>query len=112
VLADLERDGYLIIENALDEPALRRLRTAVDRVWQQEAPDGAALYRLAFIGLDDAFIELVARNPALAQERRTCGNARLVGRESQRERHRLKGPARTRMECLPSQVTGQLRVLE
>jgi ectoine hydroxylase len=59
VVAEFDRDGYVIIENTLDETTLRRLLTAVDRVWQQEAPDGAALHRLAFIGLDDAFIELV-----------------------------------------------------
>jgi ectoine hydroxylase-related dioxygenase (phytanoyl-CoA dioxygenase family) len=59
VLAEFERDGYLIIEDALDASMVRRLRAAVDRVWVQEAPDGAALHRLAFVGLDDAFIELV-----------------------------------------------------
>lgn len=59
VFAEFERAGYVIIENALGAATLRRLLSAVDRVWRREAPDGSALHRLAFIGLDEAFIELV-----------------------------------------------------
>jgi ectoine hydroxylase len=59
VLAAFERDGYVIVEDALDAAALQRLCRAVDRVWQHESPDRSALHRLGFVGLDDAFVELV-----------------------------------------------------
>ena len=55
----LERDGYAVVEDALGPAELRRLTRAVDRVWRSEAPGGEALHRLGFVGLDDAFVELV-----------------------------------------------------
>jgi ectoine hydroxylase len=54
-----ERDGFVMVENALTANALRRLVDAVDRVWALEAPAESSLHLLAFVGLDDAFIELV-----------------------------------------------------
>jgi ectoine hydroxylase len=56
---DLERDGYLIVEDALDGKAVERLTAAVDRVWNAERPDGSALHLLGFLGRDHAFVELV-----------------------------------------------------
>jgi ectoine hydroxylase len=59
VLAKFERDGYVIVRDALEPAAVRKLRSAVDRVWRQEAPDGTAFHRLAFVGMDEAFVKLV-----------------------------------------------------
>jgi ectoine hydroxylase len=56
---DFERDGYVVVENALDPDAIVRLTEAVDRVWSAERPDGTALHLLGFLGRDSAFIELI-----------------------------------------------------
>jgi ectoine hydroxylase-related dioxygenase (phytanoyl-CoA dioxygenase family) len=56
---ELDRNGYVVIEEALDAPSLARLSSAVDAVWRSERPNGAELHRLAFVGLDSAFVELV-----------------------------------------------------
>jgi hypothetical protein len=56
---DFERDGFVVVEDALGSETLARLTSAVDRVWADECPDGAALHRLGFLGLDEAFLELV-----------------------------------------------------
>ncbi len=73
VLTEFERDGYVIIEDALAPGTLRRLCCAVDRVWQQEAPGPSAFHRLAFVGLDDAFIELVDHPTTLPLVRAVLG---------------------------------------
>ena len=69
----LERDGLAVVEDALDRGELRRLRRAVDRVWRSEAPGRGALHRLAFLGLDDAFLELVDHPATLPLVRGTLG---------------------------------------
>jgi ectoine hydroxylase-related dioxygenase (phytanoyl-CoA dioxygenase family) len=56
---DLERDGYVVLEDALARLEVARLTQAVDRVWRERRPDGTALHELSFLGLDDAFVELV-----------------------------------------------------
>jgi ectoine hydroxylase len=56
---DFERDGYLIVENALDDATVARLTQAVDRAWTHERPDATALHLLGFLGRDPAFVELV-----------------------------------------------------
>lgn len=56
---DFERDGFVIVPGALRPKELQRLEAAVDRVWEAEAGSAGALHRLAFAGLDDAFLELV-----------------------------------------------------
>lgn len=56
---DFERDGFVVVEDALDAETLTRLTAAVDRVWADERPDRTALHRLGFLGLDEAFLELV-----------------------------------------------------
>jgi ectoine hydroxylase-related dioxygenase (phytanoyl-CoA dioxygenase family) len=56
---DFERDGFVVVPRALDGAQLRRLVTAVDRIWEEEAGSEGPLHRLAFAGLDDAFLELV-----------------------------------------------------
>jgi ectoine hydroxylase len=56
---DFERDGYVVVENALDADAIAQLAEAVDRVWREERPDGTALHLLGFLGRDTAFIELI-----------------------------------------------------
>ncbi|HKU56129.1 MAG TPA: phytanoyl-CoA dioxygenase family protein [Gaiellaceae bacterium] len=53
-----ERDGFVIVPRALG-PELPRLEAAVDRVWAEETGSRGPLHRLAFVGLDDAFLELV-----------------------------------------------------
>jgi len=61
---ELERDGYLVLENALDGNLLDRLLDGVDRVYEEEraagslAPDGS-LHLLGFLSRDPAFLELL-----------------------------------------------------
>jgi ectoine hydroxylase-related dioxygenase (phytanoyl-CoA dioxygenase family) len=55
---DFERDGF-VVEDALYPAAVERLTAAVERVRRAECPNGDALHRLAFLGLDDAFLDLV-----------------------------------------------------
>jgi ectoine hydroxylase len=58
-VVDFERDGYVVVENALDAGAIARLSEAIDRVWAEEQPEGKALHLLGFLGRDPAFIELI-----------------------------------------------------
>jgi ectoine hydroxylase len=61
-----ERDGFVVVPGAI-EPARRRLlESAVDRVWEKESSSRRALHRLSFVGLDDAFLELVDHPVCLA----------------------------------------------
>jgi len=65
-----ERDGYLVVENALDADLVSRLTDAVDRVWtaHRDPPPVAGadpLHLLAFVGRDPAFIELLDHEPIL-----------------------------------------------
>jgi ectoine hydroxylase len=68
-----ERDGYLLIENALGPDEVRRLTAAVDRVWHDEARNGTSLHRLGFVGLDDAFLELLDHPATLPWVRAALG---------------------------------------
>ncbi len=70
--AALEREGFVVLEDALSTREVARLADAVDRVWRAEARDGD-LHRLAFVGLDDAFVELVAHERTLPLVRRLLG---------------------------------------
>jgi ectoine hydroxylase len=55
-----ERDGYVLLENALTADEVRRLTTAVDAVYAEERPDeGGPLHLLAFCGRDAAFLDLL-----------------------------------------------------
>ena len=54
----LDREGLVIFENGLDVERVARLTSAVDRVWRTRG-DGSALHLLGFVGLDEAFVELV-----------------------------------------------------
>jgi ectoine hydroxylase len=56
---EFERDGFVVVEDALDAATVTRLTAAIDRVWAEERPDGTALHRLGFLGLDSAFVELI-----------------------------------------------------
>jgi ectoine hydroxylase len=56
---EFERNGFVVVPGALDRAELAGLEAAVDRVWQEEAQSRGPLHRLAFAGLDDAFLELV-----------------------------------------------------
>lgn len=60
----LDRDGLVVLEDALDAEQIARLTTAVDRVWRKRG-DGAALHLLGFVGLDESFVELVDHPAAL-----------------------------------------------
>ena len=65
-----ERDGYLVVEDALDAAQVSRLTDAVDRVWaeQRDVPPIAgadALHLLAFVGRDPLFVELMDHEPIL-----------------------------------------------
>ncbi|MBA3691214.1 MAG: phytanoyl-CoA dioxygenase family protein [Actinobacteria bacterium] len=62
--ATFEREGYLLLPGALSRDEVGRLDQAVDRVWwaHRDAPPvrGAeALHLLAFLGSDEAFLELL-----------------------------------------------------
>lgn len=63
---NFERDGFVLIPDALRPAAVRRLEAAVDRVWEDESSSRGAFHRLAFAGLDDAFLELVDHPACLA----------------------------------------------
>ena len=69
----LGRDGFVIVEDALTRRQLARLRAAVDRVWRSEAP-GRELHRLAFVGLDDSFLDLLVHDATLPVVRRALGD--------------------------------------
>jgi ectoine hydroxylase len=56
---EFERDGFVVVPGALAAGEVRRLEAAVDRVREREAGPGEPLHRLAFAGLDDAFLDLV-----------------------------------------------------
>lgn len=60
-----ERDGFVILPGTLGRSEVDRLEAAVDRVWQDEAGSDGPLHRLAFAGLDDAFLELLDHPPCL-----------------------------------------------
>jgi ectoine hydroxylase len=55
----LEEDGFAVVPDALAPAELERLREAVERVRRRESSNGTALHRLGFVGLDDAFLELL-----------------------------------------------------
>jgi ectoine hydroxylase len=62
--ASFERDGLLHVPGALSPEEVVRLNAAVDRVWwdRRDVPPvrGAeAMHLLAFVGLDEAFLDLV-----------------------------------------------------
>ena len=69
----LERDGFVAVENALDSAAVERLTAAVERVRRAESPNGDAFHRLAFLGLDDAFLDLVDHSAVLPLVRDVLG---------------------------------------
>ena len=65
-----ERDGYLIVEDALDPDHVARLIEAVDRTWaaHRAGPPAAGaepLHLLAFVGRDPLFVELLDHEPVL-----------------------------------------------
>jgi hypothetical protein len=59
LLSELDRNGYVVIDGALDGPGLARRSSVVGAVRRSECPGGGELHRLAFVGLDTAFVELV-----------------------------------------------------
>lgn len=65
-----ERDGYLVVEDALESAHVRRLVEAVDATWAAHRGTAAAagaepLHLLAFVGSDRRFIELLDHPPIL-----------------------------------------------
>lgn len=65
-----ERDGYLVVDDALDPAHVSRLVEAVDRVWaaHRDIPPVAGadpLHLLAFVGRDQVFLELLDHGPIL-----------------------------------------------
>jgi ectoine hydroxylase-related dioxygenase (phytanoyl-CoA dioxygenase family) len=64
--AAFERDGYVLLENALTAEEVQRLTAAVDIVYADERlAEGAPLHLLAFCGRDGAFLELVDHRSTL-----------------------------------------------
>lgn len=68
--ARFERDGYLMVEDAIDPEHVARLIEAVDRVWaaHRDTPPVAGadpLHLLAFLGRDPLFVELLDHEPVL-----------------------------------------------
>lgn len=60
----LDCDGLVLLEDALDAEHVSRLTSAVDLVWREHGA-GSALHLLGFVGLDEAFVELVDHPAAL-----------------------------------------------
>ena len=65
-----ERDGYLLVEDALEPEHVARLIEAVDRVWavRRDTPPIAGadpLHVLASVGLDPLFVALLDHEPVL-----------------------------------------------
>jgi ectoine hydroxylase len=65
-----ERDGYLVVDDALEASHVSRLIEAVDRVWaahRNTLPIAGAdpLHLLAFVGNDPLFLELLDHEPIL-----------------------------------------------
>jgi ectoine hydroxylase len=66
-----ERDGYLVLDDALPPDHVGRLVDAVDGVWWQHrgeppAVGAEALHLLAFAGQDERFLELLDHPPTLS----------------------------------------------
>jgi ectoine hydroxylase len=62
--AELERDGFLVLEGALGGELLNRLLDGVDRVYEEERAAGSlgpggSLHLLDFLHRDPAFLELI-----------------------------------------------------
>src|SRR5919197_713658 len=57
----------------VEPDAVERLTAAVERVRRAESPDGHALHRLAFLGMDDAFVDLVDHPAVLPHVRDALG---------------------------------------
>ena len=55
-LATLERDGLVVLEDALAAADVERLTAAVDRVWAARGAAGP-LHELSFLAHDDAFLD-------------------------------------------------------
>ncbi len=64
-LRKLDSDGFVLLEGALDPERVARLTGAVDRIWHERG-NGSMLHLLGFVGLDDAFVELVDHPAALS----------------------------------------------
>jgi ectoine hydroxylase len=58
-LEQFERDGYVVLEDALSPDAIAELVEATDRVWAHHRPDGSALNLTGFLMEDPAFLELI-----------------------------------------------------
>ncbi|MBD0330091.1 MAG: phytanoyl-CoA dioxygenase family protein [Thermoleophilia bacterium] len=56
-LEALDRDGFAVVADALPRDQVTALVRAVDRVWRERSLPGEPLHQLAFLGLDDAFLE-------------------------------------------------------
>ncbi|MGH3007803.1 MAG: phytanoyl-CoA dioxygenase family protein [Gaiellaceae bacterium] len=65
MLEDFERDGFVVVPDALSPAEVRRLEAAVDRVWERESGGSSPLHLLAFAGLDDVFLDLVDHSACL-----------------------------------------------
>jgi ectoine hydroxylase-related dioxygenase (phytanoyl-CoA dioxygenase family) len=64
LLARFERDGFVVIDDALTRSTVGALSDATDRTWARHrddpmAPGARPLHLLAFLGEDEAFIELL-----------------------------------------------------
>ncbi|MEX2406938.1 MAG: hypothetical protein WD834_06325 [Actinomycetota bacterium] len=61
-----ERDGYVLLENALTADEVQRLTLALDTAYAEECiAEGASLHLLAFCGRDGAFLELLDHRSTL-----------------------------------------------
>ena len=65
--ASFERDGFLVVPDALTADQVKRLNAAVDRCGYGE---GGFFNRLDILGMDDAFLELIDVAPVFAK---ICG---------------------------------------
>jgi ectoine hydroxylase len=59
-LKAFETDGFVVIPGALTSQEVDRYRDAVDRVYERLGTPGKILHTLAFVGEDEAFLDLLA----------------------------------------------------
>jgi ectoine hydroxylase-related dioxygenase (phytanoyl-CoA dioxygenase family) len=69
-----ERDGFVRITGALTDAEVTRYRRAVDRVTAEHGSEGTMLHRLAFLGDDRSFVNLLDHRATLPMVRQVLGD--------------------------------------
>ena len=69
-----ERDGFVRITGALTDAEVTRYRRAVERVAAEHGSEGTMLHRLAFLGDDPSFVNLLDHRATLPLVRQVLGD--------------------------------------